>query len=125
MNTIQVYGRLTADAKYEEVNGKGLLKFCIASSRKHKNKDGERSTDFFDVCLWGNIAKVLYDFDMVKGTPVIVFGEMQQRKFTTKDGEKRSSYSIQAANVEVLTKKKDQQVDSGFAQLDEYDLPFN
>lgn len=90
MNSIAVIGRLTRDIELKQTQKSVVGNFSIADRKDADN------TYFFDCVSWGknaeNMAKYLH-----KGSMVAVSGELRQREYTTKNGEKRKVVEI---NVE-------------------------
>lgn len=85
-NRIQIYGRLTADVEMRATQeGKRYGRFCVASDRGRKDKDGNRITDFFQCTAWGNCAEMIEKY-FRKGDSIIVYGKMQSQKGQKKDG---------------------------------------
>lgn len=85
-NRIQIYGRLTADVEMRSTQeGKRYGRFCVASDRGRKDKDGNRITDFFSCTAWGNCAEMIERY-FHKGDSIIVYGKMQSQKGQKKDG---------------------------------------
>lgn len=83
-----------------------MCKGTVAVDRKYKPKDGERPTDFFDVVAWRGNAEFFEKY-FRKGQEVIVQGEMQSRKWEDKNGSKRTSWEINADNIEFCGSKQD------------------
>lgn len=104
MNKCIITGRLTKDPEYREVGGELLpiCKFGVAVKRKVKSAD--RDVDFFDVVTWRKLAETCNRY-LMKGDMVGVVGEMQQTDYTDKEGNKRTSWVLQADGVDFLSPK--------------------
>lgn len=90
-------GRLVTDPEFKVTpTGKELLKFRIANNPPYSD-----DANFFDVSVWGKTAVAIKDY-MVKGKQVAIQGRLQQQRWTTKEGEKRSRIEIVADNVQFL-----------------------
>ena len=130
MNKVIIIGRLTKDVELLETQGgTPLARLSVAVNRSYKNSDGEREADFFNVTVWGNQAENCRKY-LEKGRQVAIQGELRNDTYTDKNGDKRTSTTINAQEVEFIgsattsgekTKKeplKLQQIE------DDGDLPF-
>lgn len=88
-NKVILMGRLTADPDLRQTpNNVPVVTFSIAVQRKFSNKENERQTDFFNIVAWRNQAEFISKF-FTKGKSILIEGELQNRQYTTKEGEKR------------------------------------
>lgn len=111
MNKISVHGRLTRDPESRDVGQTTVCNFTVASDRAYKNQNGERETDFIDVQAWSKLGEMVQRW-FTKGKEIIVYGEMQSRKYEDKDGNKRTAWQVRASEVEFCGSKQDN-ADSG------------
>ena len=99
LNRIIMTGRLTRDPELRTTQSNiSVTSFSIANQRNYKNGNGERDTDFFDVVAWRATAEFVTKY-FVKGSLVTVDGRLETRKFTDKEGNKRTVVEIIADNV--------------------------
>lgn len=133
MNTITLLGRTTSAIELKQSKaGKSVASFSLAVKRPFA-KD---STDFFNVCAWGNTAEVLARY-VNKGNQVCIRGYLTNREWTDKQGNKRISTEIIAEEItfvggkESSTEAKNEAYTPsvyGGAQMEEVpndgDLPF-
>ncbi|WP_181046658.1 single-stranded DNA-binding protein [Enterococcus faecium] len=96
LNTVILQGKLTKDVELKQTNsGKEFAIVSIAVQRSYKNHEGNYDTDFFDVLFSGkqaeNVAKFFH-----KGEAILIEGSIQQKRFTDKNGNKRTTYNIVA-----------------------------
>lgn len=99
LNKIVIAGRIVRDIEARSTqNGKSVANFTIACERDAKAASGEKETDFVDVVAWGNTADFLSKYSG-KGLMIVVEGRLQLRKYTDKDGNKRTATEVQANNV--------------------------
>jgi len=105
-NTITVVGNLGREAEFKEVSGIGTVaKFPIAVHRSGKGDDSK--TDWFFVEAWHDLARGCED--LIKGTKVIVNGQMKAEQKMLQDGSKTTYYSIVANNIGVdISKREDE-----------------
>ena len=109
-NTSVITGRLVADVEMRFTpSGKSVASFTVADDYGRKNRDTgkweKEGSTFLPVEVWGfhgeNAAEKLS-----KGMRVIVVGEIRQRHYQTRDGEKRSVFEVkQVDEVGVLLDK--------------------
>lgn len=101
MNNIVIKGRLTADPEIRKTaNGVAVANFTVAVDRTF-NRD---ETDFFRCTAWRATADFVNQY-FKKGQEIAVAGEMQCSVWTGDDGEKHSSWALQAALVEFCGSK--------------------
>lgn len=110
LNHIDLIGRLVRDPEYKALgDGTGLCNFTIAVDDDFKDKDGNKQTDFIDCTAWRKTAEYVTAYQ-VKGSLVAVSGRLKSKKWTDKDGNKRTSWSVHVDNVYgVGGKREDQQ----------------
>lgn len=85
MNHLIIYGNLGKDPEVKTVGEKKVAKFSVATTRRSKDKDGNKITDWHRVILWGNLAELAEKY-LTKGSSVIIEGEIQYGSYTNKDG---------------------------------------
>lgn len=110
LNQISVVGRLVRDPEYKTLgDGTGFCNFTVAVDDDFKDKDGNKQTDFIDCTAWRKTAEYVTTYQ-VKGSMVAVSGRLKSRKWTDKDGNKRTSWFVQVENAYgVGGKREDQQ----------------
>ena len=102
MNKVVIIGRLTKDVELLETpGGTPLARLSVAVNRSYKNSDGEREADFFNVTVWGNQAENCCKY-LGKGRQVAIQGELRNDTYTDKNGDKRTSTTINAQEVEFI-----------------------
>ena len=100
LNHITLMGRLTRDPELRRTgSGVAVTNFTIAVDRDFSGRDGgEKETDFIDVVAWRQTGEFV-DKYFTKGRMAVVSGRLQMRKWTDKDGNKRTSAEVVADNV--------------------------
>jgi single-strand DNA-binding protein len=80
-------------------NGSKLVRFSLATNEDYKNKAGEwvKNTTWHNVVMWNKVAEKAVE-TLKKGTRVSVTGRLVNRQYTDKEGNKRSTFEIQALN---------------------------
>jgi single-strand DNA-binding protein len=116
-------GRTTKEPEFRQTqNGISVATFTIACDRNHKNAQGEKETDFFNIVCWRGLAETVGRY-LGKGRLVAVSGRLQNRNYEAKDGTKRYITEIVASEVQFLDRAKDEQ--QPFVEIDQPDdLPF-
>ena len=135
MNKVIIKGRLTADPELQNTaDAVEYCKFTVAVDR-YAGKDKENKTDFFPCTAWRQKAAFVSQY-FTKGKEILVIGSLHFDKYE-KDGEKRTTASVQVENVEFCGSKGDSKPNtdvvpsysnsaSDFTEIDESDddLPF-
>lgn len=100
---ITIVGNLTADPELRfTTNGVALASFTIASTPRtfdrqaNEWRDGE--TLFLRCTVWREYAENVAN-SLTKGTRVIARGNLRQRSYETKEGERRTSYEVDVDEI--------------------------
>lgn len=105
-NKVILGGRLTSDPELKTTQaGVSVTSFRIAVNRR-PGKDGESTTDFFNVTAWRGTAEFVTKY-FRKGSCICVTGSIQNREYTDKDGNKRTVTEIQADEANFVDGKND------------------
>ena len=106
-NTVTVVGHLTRDTEIRYTqSGAPVGNGAIAVNRKYKSGDElKEEVSFFDFVVWGKTAEAVAQHTG-KGSLVLLDGRLQQRRWETDDGQKRSKIEIVAETVQFLGGKK-------------------
>ena len=128
-------GRLTADPELKTTpSGVSVCSFTIAVDRRYKQGE-ERQADFVNIVAWRQTAEFVSKF-FSKGSIIGIEGSIQTRKYTDKDGNKRTAFEVVANNAQFVESKKDKPTetepsenanDDGFTEIEGAetdDLPF-
>ena len=118
-NSIILIGRLTKDCGADERSfsyvGNGTAKAVVSLAVNRSVKKGDKWEDevsYFDVTIWGKMAKNLKP-SLVKGKQICVEGYLKQDRWE-KDGKKESRVNITADKVQLLGGGNNQQKNDGF-----------
>ena len=108
LNHIVLQGRICNDIELRKTNADvSVCSFRLAVDRDVKNKQtGERETDFISVTAWRSTAEFIARY-FGKGRLIVVDGRLEVRDWTDKDGNKRTSAEVVAANVYFSDSKRD------------------
>jgi len=92
-------GRLTRDPELRRTNsGVAVASFALAVERDFKDQNGEKETDFIDCTAWREKAEFASKY-FAKGSMAVVAGRLQMKKWTDKDGNKRTGAEVVAVNI--------------------------
>ena len=119
MNQVTFMGRLTKEPELRYTTSQvAVANFSLAVPRR-KQKDKEQETDFFSVIAWRQKAEFAHKH-LRKGQRVVVTGEIQNRSYTDRDGNKRTATEVIASDIHFADSKTDGQ-GGGYANDDYYD----
>jgi single-strand DNA-binding protein len=89
MNKIILNGRATAEPALKYLpSGKAVCNFTLAVRRDFKNQSGEYESDFFNCVAYGKTGELIADY-VKKGALFPIWGRVQIRNYTDKEGNKR------------------------------------
>ncbi len=127
-NKVILMGNLTKDPEIRYTPaGTAVANFRIAVNHRYKQGD-ETKEDvcFIDIVVFGKQGESCGQY-LHKGNGVIVDGRLQERRWETEDGQKRSKYEVVAQSVLFLP-KRDGSGEKTEAVMDEIadnnDVPF-
>lgn len=100
---ITVIGNLTSDPEMRFTqSGAAVANFTVASTPRSYNKQTQQWGDgealFLRCSVWRQMAENVAE-SLSKGMRVIVQGNLKQRSYQTKEGEKRTSYELDVQEV--------------------------
>ena len=100
---VTIVGNLTGDPELRyTAAGAAVASFRIASTPRHFNKqtnDWEDGEGLFLTCnIWRDQAESVTE-SLAKGMRVIVNGNLRQRSYETREGEKRTVYEVEVEEV--------------------------
>jgi single-strand DNA-binding protein len=137
MNKLIISGRLTRDAEQRFLpSGKAVLQFSVANNTGISEN---QQTHYFDCSLFGKRAEGKLKDYMLKGTAVLVEGEISLNTFQKNDGTTGASLRVFVQNVELIGGKSEgtqeqrpqqrpakpvQQTDNFGDSYDDSEIPF-
>ena len=94
-NSINVVGNLTGEPELRYTqSGTAMVSGSIASNRRYQvNGEWQEQTSYFNFTAWRELAENIAS-TMTKGMRVVATGRMEQKDWTDKDGNKRTSYDL-------------------------------
>lgn len=106
-NETRLMGRLTADPEIHHTDSnRKVATFSIACDRDYKGQDGKGLTDFFKCVAW----RAKADFaekHLRKGQLILVLGRFEQRPWTDRDGNKRTSFELVVSDFYFTGERKE------------------
>lgn len=128
-NRVILMGNLTRDPELRYTSGgTAVANFSLAVNRRFKTDDEVREeVDFFDIVVWGKQAENCSEY-LSKGRPVLVEGRLQQNRWETSEGQKRSKVEVVANTVQFLGSRGSEESKgtkgSDTEDFDDSDIPF-
>lgn len=137
VNKALLIGRLGADPEVRYTpDGTMVTNFRLATDLQWKDKNGEKlqRTEWHRIVAYGKLAEICSNY-LSKGKLIFIEGRIQTRSWEDKDGVKRSTTEIVAANMQMLDSKGQMRnqdmagddhapASSGLEQALEDDVPF-
>ncbi len=117
-NKIILMGNLTRDPEVRYTpQGTSVCNFGIAVNRKYKQGDElKEEVTFINIVVFGKQADTCGQY-LNKGSSILVEGRLQENRWETDDGQKRSKHEVVAQQVRFLSKKQSMDTstaDSGY-----------
>lgn len=105
-NKVVLMGNLTRDPELRYTpSGTPVANFGLAVSRRFKQGDElKEEVCFVDIVVFGKQAEHCGQY-LSKGNGVLVDGRLQQRRWESEDGQKRSKHEVVAQAVTFLPKR--------------------
>lgn len=99
INKVILMGNLTADPEFRTTpQGTAVTTFSIAVGRRFAKQGDEVTADFFRIVAWRQQAEFVSKY-FTKGKPIVVIGSLQNRNWTDKEGQKRSTTEVVADEI--------------------------
>ena len=104
-NKVILIGNLTRDPEMRYTpQGTSVCNFGIAVNRKYKQGDEmKEEVTYINVVVFGKQADTCGQY-LNKGKSVLVEGRLQERRWETEEGQKRSKHEVVAENIRFLSK---------------------
>ena len=108
-NKTTYLGRLTKDLELKETNsGTAVIYFTLAVQRSYKNAQGTYDADFINCVAYDRVAENMAKF-LVKGSRVLVEGEMNTWNTKGDDGNYTYHYINKVNNATFLDTREDRE----------------
>ncbi|MBI5189552.1 MAG: single-stranded DNA-binding protein [Nitrospirae bacterium] len=125
-NKVILIGNLTRDPELRyNPSGTAVANLSIAVNRRYKQGEENREeVGYFDIVVFGKTAENCGQY-LNKGSGILVEGRLQQRRWETDDGQKRSKVEVVANTVQFMPKRQGGGgSDAPDEMIDEGDIPF-
>lgn len=106
-NKVILIGNLTKDPEIRYTpSGTAVANFSLAVNRRYKQGDEVKDeVCFIDIVVFGKQAENSGKY-LSKGQGVIIDGRLQQRRWESDDGQKRSKHEVVAESIRFLPKRQ-------------------
>ncbi|HZX47803.1 MAG TPA: single-stranded DNA-binding protein [Nitrospirota bacterium] len=106
-NKVILLGNLTKDPEIRYTpNGTAVANFSLAVNRRFKQGgDVKDEVCYIDIVVFGKQAESCSQY-VNKGDSVLIDGRLQQRRWETEDGQKRSRMEVVAQSVQFMPKRQ-------------------
>lgn len=124
-NRVVLAGNLVKDPELRYMpSGAAVASFTIALNRRYR-QDGElkEEVSYIDVVAFGKQGETVSNY-LKKGRAVLLEGRIQQRRWETKEGERRSKIEVVADRVQFLGPPKEGEPGPEAPAESEDDIPF-
>ncbi len=128
-NKVILLGNLTRDPEIRYTpNGTAVANFAIAVNRKYKSGDETKEeVSYIDIVVFGKSAENCGQY-LTKGQGVLIEGRLQQRRWETDDGQKRSKVEVATQFVTFMPKRNGHgsqaQEQDDMPPVDDGEIPF-
>jgi len=105
INKATLIGNLGADPETRYTpNGTPVATFSIATTEKHKDKDGnvQERTEWHRIVAWARLGEICQEY-LGKGSKVYIEGRIQTRKWKDSQGIDHYTTEIVAREMKMLT----------------------
>ncbi|MCX5906594.1 MAG: single-stranded DNA-binding protein [Deltaproteobacteria bacterium] len=105
VNKVMLIGRLGADPEIRYTpSGAEVATFRMATTETWTNKKGEKEerTEWHRIVAWRGLAKICGEY-LNKGKLVYIEGRIRTRNWEDKEGNKRNTTEIEAAEMKMLS----------------------
>lgn len=115
-NQVDLMGHLGKDAETRNTrNQQRFTVFSLATRDSWKDREGEwhSKTTWHQVVCWGRLVE--YASTLTKGTLIQLKGQITNREYVTKSGEKKAASEVRAIQIAKLVKPKDSEAQGAAA----------
>jgi single-strand DNA-binding protein len=116
INKVTLIGRLGGDPEIRHLEGgAAVARFSLATNESYKDKDGnwQDLTEWHNIVVWRDQAERAAA-TLKKGGMCYVEGKISYRKYTTAEGQEKTSTDIVASAFRTLEKREGSGADSRF-----------
>jgi single-strand DNA-binding protein len=109
VNKVILVGRLGKDPETRYTSGgQAVCHFSLATDESFKSRSGERQkrTEWHRITVWGKQAEIAQQY-LKKGAQIYLEGSIRTSEWTDKEGQKKTSYEINASTFRMLGSRAD------------------
>ena len=109
VNKVILVGRLGKDPETRYTSGgQAVCHFSMATDESYKDRNGERQkrTEWHRITVWGKQAEIAQQY-LKKGAQIYLEGSIRTSEWTDKEGQKKTSFEINASTFRMLGSKQD------------------
>jgi single-strand DNA-binding protein len=109
VNKVILVGRLGKDPETRYTSGgQAVCHFSMATDESFKSRSGERQkrTEWHRITVWGKQAEIAQQY-LKKGAQIYLEGSIRTSEWTDKEGQKKTSYEINASTFRMLGSRSD------------------
>jgi single-strand DNA-binding protein len=109
VNKVILVGRLGKDPETRYTGGgQAVCHFSLATDESFKSRSGERQkrTEWHRITVWGKQAEIAQQY-LKKGAQIYLEGSIRTSEWTDKEGQKKTSYEINASTFRMLGSRSD------------------
>src|SRR6202049_821768 len=109
VNKVILVGRLGKDPETRYTSGgQAVCHFSMATDETYKDRSGERQkrTEWHRITVWGKQAEIAQQY-LKKGAQIYLEGSIRTSEWTDKEGQKKTSYEINASTFRMLGSRSD------------------
>ena len=106
LNSVMVAGNLTKDPTFRETsNNTPVVNFHVAINRRYRDSSNLWQEDvcYVGVVAWNKLADSCRE-RLIKGSAVLIDGELQSRTFRSDENKNRTIVEIKAKRIQFLNK---------------------
>lgn len=110
VNKAILVGRLGRDPEVRyTTSGTPVANFSLATDESWTDKNGERQrrTEWHQIVVWSRLAEICERY-LRKGRLVFIEGQIQNREWEDRDGNRRRTTEIVARNMQMLGSRSDE-----------------
>ena len=125
-NRVILAGNLVRDPELRYTpGGTAVASFTIAVNRRYRQDEELREeVSYFDIVAYGKQAETVSSY-LKKGRSVLLEGRLQQRRWETQEGDRRSKIEVVASSIQFLAgRREEEEVPPKPAIPEEEDIPF-
>lgn len=110
LNLTILHGNVGKEPEIKTVGEKKVAKFSLATTRRGKDKDGQKITDWHNLIVWDKLAELVEKY-VHKGSEIVIEGQIQYRNYENKDGVKIYMTEIICHSLDFCGKKEAEKSD--------------